>query len=86
MKFIYYKIMQETNIGTEEEPNIRKELRDASLGPMSDVAFDANYAMAVAEAYGKVTVKEVEDETKPTEVEQLRADVDYIAIMTGVDL
>ena len=28
----------------------------------------------------------IEIETEPTEVEQLRADVDYIAIMTGVEL
>ena len=29
----------------------------------------------------------IDDETiEPTEVEQLRADVDYIAIMTGVEL
>ena len=30
--------------------------------------------------------EEVQIERKPTAVEQLRADVDYIAIMTGVDL
>ena len=28
----------------------------------------------------------IEPEIKPTELEQLRADVDYIAIMTGVEL
>ena len=29
---------------------------------------------------------EFADETTPTEFEQLRADIDYLAIMTGVDL
>lgn len=84
MKFIKYKIMQETNIGTEEEPNIRKELRDVSLGPMSDVAFEANYAMAVAEAYnGEVTVEEVEDEpAEPTQLDRVEAQVTYTAMMT----
>ena len=27
-----------------------------------------------------------EEEVKPTELEQLRADIDYISVMTGVDL
>lgn len=33
-----------------------------------------------------VVVEEEENEHTPTVVEQLRADVDYIAIMTGVEL
>ena len=33
------------------------------------------------------TIPEVEEPKKPvTEIEQLRADVDYIAVMTGVEL
>lgn len=33
------------------------------------------------------TIPEVEETDKPiTELEQLRADIDYIAVMTGVDL
>ena len=35
---------------------------------------------------GEMPEPEPMPESEPTEVEQLRADVDYIAIMTGVDL
>lgn len=35
---------------------------------------------------GKFPEPEAEPEYEPTEVEQLRADIDYIAIMTGVEL
>ena len=37
--------------------------------------------------YPKINMDDdVETETEPTEVEQLRADIDFIAIMTGVEL
>lgn len=40
--------------------------------------------------YPKITVEETEEnnenDTEVSEIEQLRADVDYIAIMTGVEL
>lgn len=32
------------------------------------------------------TTETTETEPEPTEIEQLRADVDYIAVMTGVEL
>lgn len=41
-----------------------------------------------ADKYAEIQAeKEAEEEqTQPTETEQLRADVDYIAIMTGIEL
>lgn len=40
-----------------------------------------------AENVPKVEYPEVEETEKPiTEIEQLRADIDYLAIMTGVEL
>lgn len=41
-----------------------------------------------ADKYAEIQAeKEAEEEqTQPTEMEQLRADVDYIAIMTGIEL
>ena len=35
---------------------------------------------------GEIPEPEPMPEVEPTEIEQLRADIDYIAIMTGVDL
>ena len=40
-----------------------------------------------ADKYTEIEAKNEAQQTKtPTEIEQLRADVDYIAIMTGVEL
>lgn len=44
--------------------------------------FDAD---RYAEIEEEMQIQE-ENETTPTEIEQLRADVDYIAVMTGVEL
>ena len=35
---------------------------------------------------GQIPEVEVPEQSEPTEMEQLRADVDYLAIMTGVEL
>lgn len=36
--------------------------------------------------FPKVKNEDTPTETEPTEIEQLRADIDYIALMKGVDL
>ena len=78
MKVIKYQIMQETNMGTEDVPDIRKELRPVTLGPMYDASLEANYAMAVAEAYnGEVTVEDV-----PMTAEEARAQRDKLLLET----
>ena len=52
--------MQETNVGTLENPVIKKELRKLTLCPMSDRAFGEIYEKCRAEAYtGEVTVEEI---------------------------
>ena len=58
MKRIKYQIMTEINLGTEDEPDIRQNIRGKSL-PYTE----ANYQLALQEAYqGEVTV---EDDGQP---------------------
>ena len=87
MKKIKYLLMNEVNHGTEEEPNIVPTFvpKETDSG---DDTFESNYAIALKEAYnGAVTVEEIHDpENEPSEVERLRADLDFLAIMTGVEL
>lgn len=74
MKIIKYKIMQEVNTGTEDTPDIQQHFYGVVLGPMPDSSFDANYAIALSEAYGEITVEEIEDEEpEPTEEEDTAA-------------
>lgn len=71
MKLLKYTIIQNQNTETESEP----KLHNVCVGPLSDAAFQANYAMAQAEAYnGEVTVEEIPDlETEPTQEEDTAA-------------
>lgn len=87
MKLIKYQIVTEVNRGTEEQPDMVQHLCPKRIHCPDD-AFERNLAIAQAEAYnGEVTVEEVPDpEREPTTEEQLRADVDFLAIMTGVEL
>ena len=58
MKRINYRIMSEINLGTEDEPDIRQNIRGKSL-PYTDT----NYQLALSEAYqGEVTI---EDDGQP---------------------
>ena len=83
MKFIHYEVMQEVNVGTEDEPKIKKYLRSVSIGPISDDSFESNYDVAVSEACGEVTVEEVTDEeTEPTQLDRVEAQATYTAMMT----
>lgn len=62
MKIIKYKRIEEVNHGTEEEPQIVEELHPVEI-LCNDNAFEANYAIAKAEAYnGKPTI---EDDGQP---------------------
>ena len=75
MKLIRYQIMQEVNTGTEEVPDIHRELHDVELGPMSDAVFAVNNAMAQNESHdGKITVEDIPDpETEPSQEEDTAA-------------
>lgn len=58
MRRIKYQIMTEINLGTEDEPDIRQNIRGKSL-PYTE----ANYQLALSEAYqGEVTI---EDDSQP---------------------
>lgn len=84
MKIIKYQFPTEVNYGTSENPDIHVSLTAVSV-PYSD----ENLLFAKEEAYnGEVTVVDDHDfpEPEPTELEKLRADLDYISIMTGVEL
>lgn len=68
MKLIKYQLMTEANHGTEEEPNIVQTFNNKEIR-CKDELFEANHAIAKAEAYGKVTVDDVPDEeTEPTKL------------------
>lgn len=84
MKVIKYQFMTEVDYGTPEKPDVQQIFTKAQV-PYSE----KNMAFAQAEAYnGEVTV--VDDPTipepEPTEAERLRADIDYLSVMTGVVL
>jgi hypothetical protein len=65
MKSIKYQIMTDVNHGTEEEPNIVQTFNDCEIR-CSVETFEANYAIALKEAYnGEVTVEEVADPETP---------------------
>ena len=83
MQVIRYQFLTEVNCGTAEPPNIQQIFTSASV-PYSE----KNLEFAKAEAYnGEVTVEDDgQPEPEPTQAEQLRADVDFLAAMTGVSL
>lgn len=83
MKAIKYQLCTEVNHGTEDTPDIQQIFSAVTLGWS-----EANEKIAQSEAYnGEVTVEDVPDEPRePTQEEQLRADVDFLAVMTGVTL
>ena len=65
MKSIKYQIMTRVNYGTEEEPNIVETFNDVEI-QCPDANFDANYTVALSEAYnGEVTVEDIPDEDRP---------------------
>lgn len=86
MKLIKYTERREVNLGSEENPNIVEQFYDIS------VEFsEKNEEAAKTAAYnGEITIEEDgKPEPKPTQAEQLRADVDELRealnmILTGV--
>lgn len=85
MKLIKYQLMTEVNHGTEEEPNIVQTFNACEI-LCNDSNFEANLAIAEAEAYnGEVTVEEVEDEeTSQTDAASVWDELDA-AYQEGVD-
>ena len=62
MKIIKYQMLTEVNHGTEENPDIVQTFFPCTI-KCSDDVFEANLAIAQADAYnGEVTVEEVPDE------------------------
>ena len=71
MKVLKYRLMTEVNHGTEKNPNIVQTFDSVEIHSPDDV-FEANLAIAQAEAYnGEVTVEDVPDD-RP--LEEIRAD------------
>lgn len=84
MKMIKYRFETEVNYGTAEEPNIQKIFTDAMV-PYSE----KNLEFAKKEAYdGEIAIEDdlTIQEPEPTEMERIRADLDYLSVMTGVSL
>lgn len=86
MKKLIYKMMHEVNFGTEETPDIRQILNTVEQR-CTDEEYVGLYEKAAAEAHGEITVEDIPDPvTEPTLDERNRADIDYIALMTGIEL
>lgn len=83
MKVIKYQISTDINFGTEDNPEIQQILQNKVIEYSA-----GNEAIAKKEAYnGEVSVEDDgQPDPEPTKEEQLRADVDFIAAMTGVML
>lgn len=79
MEVIKYNLCTRVNHGTEEEPQIVEELYPVEI-PCNDDTFEANYAIAKAEAYGEVTIEEVPD--PPMTAEEARAKRDKLLAET----
>lgn len=81
-KIIKYNLCTRVNHGTEEVPNIEE-----ILSPVTMDWSESNYAIAQKEAHGEITVEDIPDPvTEPTPDERNRADIDYLAVMMGVEL
>lgn len=66
MKRLIFEILQEHNVGTEENPVIKTEFRKA-VAFANDTNYDEVHAFVMKQAYnGEVTVEEVPD-PEPTE-------------------
>ena len=85
MKIITYRLATEINRGTPEEPDI-----EISLAAVSMPYTEANYQLALSEAYqGEVTIEDDgQSEPEPAETEVLRAQVvalqaELLRIRTG---
>ena len=81
MKIIRYQLMTEVNYGTEEQPDIVQTFNNVEI-QCSDSNFDANYAIAQAEAYnGNIIVEDIPDpQTEPTPEERITALEEQMAL------
>lgn len=78
------EVIKERDTGfTDEDGNPITETYTEMETVTDEVPYTVHTVIAMTE--GEVPVVE-EEEVAPTEMEQLRADVDYIAVMTGVEL
>lgn len=76
MKVIKFEVMEDRNIGTEDAPEIIRELVPYEMGYT-----EQNYDTACAKAYnGEVTVEDILDE--PTQLDRIEAQTTYTAMMT----
>lgn len=83
MKIVKFVFATEVNYGSETEPDIKQLLTNASY-PYSE----ENLAKVKTEAYNGEyeIVDDGQPEPEPTELEKLRADLDFLSVMTGVSL
>lgn len=54
--------------------------------PFGEVEVEEKDGVVIVTKWTPGVMPEVTEDIAPTEMEQLRADVDYIAVMTGVEL
>lgn len=85
-KVIFYKIVSsERNIGTEDEPNIEQIILGKKIICPTQAIYDANYPIVEKEAVpGTIEVSGEfdEEDTTPTQLDRVEAQVTYTAMMT----
>lgn len=82
-------LLSVATVGGGIEAEIDLANYDLSGGRIRAYKWDNNTLIFDAEKFAEIEAEkpnQEEAETTPTEMEQLRADVDYIAVMTGVEL
>lgn len=81
MKVIKFEVVEERNIGTEDAPEIIRELVPYEMGYT-----EQNYETACAKAYnGEYTIEDdgqPEPEPEPTQLDRVEAQATYTAMMT----
>jgi len=84
MKLIKYQLIQEINIGAEDNPLVEQIFHTKEIR-CSDSSFEVNFNIAQDEAYnGEVTVEDIPDEeAEPTQLDVIEAQVTYTAMMTN---
>ena len=93
---IYYLYIDKNNyleaiatVGEGIKANLEFSDYDFSGGRLNAYKWENDTLIFDADRYAEIEAEnkvQKEAETSPTKLEQLRADVDYIAVMTGVEL
>lgn len=87
MKIIKYNTKIEYDTGTKEEQVVEERIVPQEVFATKDnLEIQVDYAKTEA-IDGEITIEDDgQPEPEPTELEQIRADLDFLSVMTGVSL